>query len=100
VDRGDSVLITVPCKNSSRRDAHFSSLKFHSVSGTVFRNKWGVSDLEWGPVHHALRNSLIPNYIMYPYFEKDVEGLREKNYVVPDEKWSIKTPGLDFFTVE
>jgi hypothetical protein len=35
---------------------------------------------------------------MYPYFEKDVEGLREKNYIVPEEgagaHWEAWAAGL------
>lgn len=83
-ERTDSMLITVPRMNLRRREAHLSSIRFHTLSAAVFNHKWGVSDFGWTAEHHSLRNSLIPNYVTYPYFEKDIEGLREKNYVVSD----------------
>jgi hypothetical protein len=85
-ERADSLLITCPPVNADRKDAHLTSMKFHSLAATIFRHKWGVSDLNWTAEHHALRRSLVPNYLMYPYFEKDVEGLRDKNYIVTDEE--------------
>jgi hypothetical protein len=84
-ERTDSMLITVPRMNLRRRRAHLSSIKFHGLSAAVFFHKWGVSDVHWTAKHYAVRNSLIPNYITYPYFEKDIESLREKNYIVSDD---------------
>lgn len=85
-ERADSLLITCPPVNPDRKNAHLTSMKFHSLAATIFRHKWGVSDLSWAAEHHALRRSLVSNYIMYPYFEKDVEALRDKNYIVTDEE--------------
>jgi hypothetical protein len=84
-ERADSMLITVPRMNLDRKKAHLSSMRFHPLLHAVFRHKWGLSDIQWTAEHHALRRSLVPNYITYPYFERDIEGLREKNYIVPDE---------------
>jgi hypothetical protein len=84
-ERGDSLLIKTPKTNSDRKDAHVSSMKFHSLSEALFWHKWGLSDCFWTEEHFAVRRSLVPNYVMYPYFEKDVEGLRDKNYIVADE---------------
>jgi len=97
-DRVVSELITVPYRSEDRYEAHLSSSKFHSISGTVFKHKWGISDINWGPEHFALLKPLIPNYMMYPYFEKDIEDLRGKNYLLPDEIWS-KYDQFKFFTV-
>lgn len=85
IERSDSILITVPRMNPDRRKAHLSSTRFHRLSGAVFRHKWGVSGIFWTAEHHVIRNSVVPNYITYPYFEKDVEGLREKNYILSDD---------------
>lgn len=83
--RADSMLITLPRRNLDRKRAHVSSMRMYGIPKAVFLQKWGLSDTFWTEKHHAVRKSLVPNYITYPYFEKDVEGLREKNYVVSDD---------------
>jgi hypothetical protein len=85
LDRADSMLITEPPMNLDRKKAKRSIVKFARVAQTVFSHKWKVSPVLWTEEHHALRSPLIPSYIIYPYFEKDVEGLREKNYIVSDD---------------
>lgn len=82
--RADSALITLPRRNLDRQTAHLSSTRMYGIPHAVFIHKWGLSDTFWTAEHHAVRKSLIPNYITYPYFEKDIEGLREKNYIVSD----------------
>ena len=98
-ERADSLLIASPHWNVDRKGAHISSVKFHPLSATVFRHKWGLSEAPWTSEHYAVRNSLVPNYMMYPYFEKDVESLREKNYLVADEEfhkvWENYAAGFD-----
>jgi len=93
-ERADSLLISCPPMNFDRKNAHLTSLKYHSLAATIFRHKWGVADCQWTAEHHALRTSLIPNYVMYPYFEKDVEGLRDKNYIVADEEAENRWEGM------
>lgn len=83
--RADSILITSPPADTARQEAHILSMKFHSLTNKIFMHKWGISPFNWTEDHHALRKTLIPNYITYPYFEKDIENLRDKNYVIPDE---------------
>jgi len=83
--KSDSLLITTPQWNPDRKDAHISSLKVESFSEAVFMHKWGITDGPWTPEHFAVRKPLAPSYVMYPYFEKDVESLSEKFYIVPDE---------------
>ncbi len=83
--RADSLLITAPHWNPARKNAHVSSMKFHPLSEAVFRHKWGIAEAPWTSEHFEVRKPLVPSYVMYPYFEKDVEGLREKNYIVPAE---------------
>lgn len=86
-ERASSMLITSPHWNQDRKDAHLSAVvNNHALSEAFFMHKWGVADKHWTSGHYAIRKSLITNYIMYPYFEKDIEDLREKNYLVPDEE--------------
>lgn len=86
LDRADSMLVTAPHWNDDRKNAHLSAVSNHPLSETLFMHKWGVSGSNWVAEHYAIRNSLITNYLMYPYFEKDVEGLRDKNYLVAEEE--------------
>lgn len=83
--RTASMLITTPHMKMHRKNAHNASMKFHSLTESLFRRKWGVSPRDWSAEHYAVRKPLIQNYITYPYFERDIEGLREKNYLVPDD---------------
>lgn len=85
-ERGDSLLISTPRMNVDRMDAHASSMKFHAHGEAIFKHKWGLPDTPWTPEHFAIRRPLVPSYVTYPYFEKDVEGLREKGYVVAEEE--------------
>lgn len=85
-ERARSLLITTPQFNCDRKDAHLSSMKFHGLGETIFMHKWGLPDGPWTAEHYAVRKPLVPSYVMYPYFEKDVEGLRDKNYVVATEE--------------
>jgi hypothetical protein len=82
----DSLMIQTPQRNFDRKDAHASSMKFHALGEAIFRHKWGLADCPWTAEHHAIRKPLVPSYMMYPYFEKDVEGLRDKNYIVAEEE--------------
>lgn len=85
MQRASSLLITSPHWNTDRKDAHISSVRFHPVSEAVFKHKWGISAHSWTSAHHTIRKPLTQSYIMYPYFEKDIEGLQEKGYVVAEE---------------
>jgi hypothetical protein len=93
-ERADSLLITTPQMNFDRRDAHASSLRFHGLGETIFKHKWGLADCPWTAEHYAIRTPLVPSYVMYPYFEKDVEGLRDKNYIVATEETDKRWAGF------
>jgi hypothetical protein len=62
-----------------------STLKYNGWSDTLYFSKWGKNAGIWSEEY--LRNipnaSLVTNYIYYPYFEKNVENLAGKNYLVP-----------------
>lgn len=64
--------------------AHKDSQKHHDISRAIFQAKWGkINDLEWNEeFFKALPpKPLIPNYIFYPYFEKNIIDLKGKGYV-------------------
>lgn len=67
-----------------REESHLASLAYHPISKKVLHQKWGEFEENWS--EHKLgrlpRESLIDNYVYYPYFEKDVIDLRSKRYVV------------------
>jgi hypothetical protein len=59
---------------------------FMDYSKKIFRSKWpGISPIKWssGLVDNPPQCSAIPNFVFYPYFEKDIECLKEKNYITP-----------------
>lgn len=86
IKRADSMLIAMPRMSMHRKKAQRASMRFHTLTRQFFEHKWGVSPVGgWTVEHYAVRKSLVPNYITYPYFEKDIENLREKNYVVSDD---------------
>lgn len=98
--RCESLLITSPPHNRARMEAQLSSLLYHPFSAAMFYHKWGVAHAPWTAEHHTVRSSLIKSYVMYPYFEKDVEALREKGYLTPEEEdvrfWQdLRTQGLE-----
>lgn len=51
-----------------------------TLGGTVWNHKWGTQDPKWNGVVNATQ-PLCDSYMMYPYFEKDVETLKEQRYV-------------------
>ena len=62
-----------------------STPRFMNHSGNIFALKWpGIDSQRW---HKSLFNnppehSSIENYIYYPYFECDIENLKEKRYII------------------
>lgn len=59
------------------------SLPYHTVSRKVFEKKWNVHPEFWDT--RLFKGSipskpLIDTYMMYPYFELDIEDLESKNY--------------------
>jgi hypothetical protein len=73
-----------------RRDPrHIDSVKYHGISRSVLLAKWGNSidrlstDIGWDhelEYLSTLTASRIPNFVYYPYFEKDID-LAGKNYI-------------------
>lgn len=65
--------------------AHIRSLVFHGHSHHVFWTKWEIRPMPWDLNNMQAIRSIEPkmmSYIFYPYFEKDVETLREQKYLI------------------
>ena len=63
-----------------------STPPYMSYSGNIFNLKWpGINPQRWGKslFKNPPNGSSIPNFVFYPYFEKDIENLKEKNYILP-----------------
>jgi hypothetical protein len=60
---------------------HFNSIKYHNISHQILIQKWG-SEIWNIDYLNTLSVSKIPNYVYYPYFEKDIYNLKEKNYLI------------------
>lgn len=86
-----SVFFDHPPQNPDKNVAANESQKYHPVSLIVFDRKWGVCPERWteyGVDKNPPKVSKIPNFVYYPYFEKDVEDLEGKNYIVAwDNSW-------------
>jgi len=54
------------------------------MARAIFRHKWGNNPWSWNDelFHNLPEKPVGPSYVMYPYFEKDIEGLAEKGYIL------------------
>jgi hypothetical protein len=84
----DNTIITVVKSGYHRlEEYHMESHKYHYISRIVFNTKWGVDPVNtaesvntWADSVKKL-NPIIPSFMYYPYFEKDVETLNQQNYI-------------------
>lgn len=80
IDLSDSL------KGGMRGDEnHIKSLNYHSISKKILEHKWGVEfegDWTQEKLSNLPKRSRIDNYIYYPYFEKDIENLTEKGFII------------------
>lgn len=79
------ILFAWPPRNAEKHQHSIESEKYHHVTHAVFDMKWGIYPEEW---HTRLtkeedwpKKSKIPNFVFYPYFEKDIYDLAGKGYV-------------------
>jgi len=68
---------------------HLLSTKYHKISESVYRNKWGdtaynhaVNGWSYEKLKHLTPKE---SYTYYPYFEMNVKTLDIQNYIMPDE---------------
>jgi hypothetical protein len=66
-------------------ESHIQSSRYHYISKKILDQKWGIEfEGSWSEekLKHLPRNSKISSFIFYPYFEKDIEDLNEKGYII------------------
>ena len=69
---------------------HRESVQYHNISKNIFIQKWGFhpSNDDGAAIQFSFdvdmqnKKPLLPNFIYYPYFEKNVETLKEQNYII------------------
>ncbi len=80
INETDWLINIIPSGNARNEEYHHSSSKFHSHSKHIYEAKWemnpdsGFSNIE----------SMTPkmnSFVMYPYFEKDVDTLDEQYFI-------------------
>jgi hypothetical protein len=71
------IILTVPCGRSRSDPHHLAHLGPHSVSVSAWKHKWGPGIL-WDCPEALARKDIPKQYIMYPYFEKDLPDLEKK----------------------
>jgi hypothetical protein len=61
---------------------HVASWRYYSVCRRLWELKWGNwKDVSWSIEQMSdVKKPEIPCYMLYPYFEKDIENLDEKYY--------------------
>lgn len=76
-----------PEPDDNRYDEQSRSHQYRGLSWANFLYKWRYSEMEgrWPDniEEMVLTTPTIPSTILYPYFEMDVENLKEKGYIVP-----------------
>jgi hypothetical protein len=63
---------------------HLGSRVWQNLSAKLFRQKWG-DEMEWGgdwqDKNLDSQKCLVDNYVLYPYFEKDIIDPKGKRYI-------------------
>jgi hypothetical protein len=85
IDKNDNPIKETLTGYQRLDENHFASYDYHVVSSQIFWLKWGDL-LHFNLETILLKEPKLPSFIMYPYFEKDVETLWEQKflYKLPD----------------
>lgn len=80
MDPNDNPIIFTPTGWQRNDDNHMNAYDVHVTSAQVFWLKWGDTS---GDVLEVIRERepKLPSFVMYPYFEKDVETLWEQKFL-------------------
>lgn len=81
------------CRRTDRipvSEYHINSMNFHDINRHLLTEKWGSVALDWKNGKFPTKCG-IDNYITYPYFEKNVLGLREKGYFINGFNYAYDT---------
>jgi hypothetical protein len=86
----NNIIEYMPAGYQREEPYHKQSMQYHHFSLQVFIAKWGYSPvnvdnsaISWDNIS-AFENKkpLTTGFIFYPYFEKDIETLKEQNYLL------------------
>ena len=80
IDNSDSILQLITPGYDRREESHFVSMKFHPHSRYMYQLKWGINP-ESGFSNIQNVSPKINSFVLYPYFEKDVETLAEQLFI-------------------
>lgn len=79
----EDVIVEIVPSGYTRKDLyHMESLQYHKIGEHLLQLKWNH--------HYAIAEGKIKDipgiesYITYPYFEQDIETLKEQRYIVPE----------------
>lgn len=71
------------CGAQRGEESHFISRQNIDICHHLFNAKWGVKHAQWNTDFKWVPSiSKIQNFIYYPYFEKNILNLKEKNYLI------------------
>jgi hypothetical protein len=64
------------------REISVPTIEHHDHHKNLFIQKWG-DRFSWNGKVIDLQHSKLPSFVLYPYFEKYFEELKEKGYIIP-----------------
>jgi hypothetical protein len=67
-----------------QEEYNVSSIKYHKVSATAFKKKWGTCPIS-GKFWDIIKDMLLPQFILYPYFECNLIDTAQMNYTNYEE---------------
>jgi hypothetical protein len=65
-------------------ESNVSSMKYHKVSAEAFKKKWGTCPIS-GKFWDITKDMLLPQFILYPYFECNLIDTAQMNYTNYEE---------------
>ena len=74
---------------ANRSNQNISHPSYTNFGREIFSLKWpniGAKNWESGLFKRPPNHSNYPSYVYYPYFECDIDQLKEKNYILPEKK--------------
>ncbi len=79
-----SLIELIPTGNKRGEVYHREASRYHAYNKALFIKKWGFDpDFPWTQsLAGDTKVPLIDNYVMYPYFEKDILTLQQQKYLV------------------
>jgi hypothetical protein len=82
----NDIIQNVECGHNREEESTMASAQYHTTSAAAFFDKWhGLAvDRNWSKIPPEFSfTQLRPkvSYIMYPYFEKDIETLTQQNFL-------------------